>query len=263
MLKRELKINKNSLIIWTSISLMLLLFAYIIYNNMMNSKNLEALNEMLKVMPEELLKMFNMDIVGIDTVFGWFKTEGYIFIALFTCLYSAILGSHILFKEESDKTIEFLHSKPITRNNIVTAKILAGLINIGIMFFIITIFNVTALSFYDNTDTKLFLILTIAPILSALPFFFITLFISTFFKKTSKTNGIGIGLVLINYFILMIANISEQTKFIKYFSIFSLSDSREIILNNNLSPISIIISILISIIAAFGIYYRYNKKDLV
>ncbi len=263
MLKRELKTNKKGLIIWTSICLILFFVAYITYSNMMVGETSKALNEMLEVMPKELLKMFNMDVVGIDTAFGWFKTEGYVFIALLTCLYSTILGSNILLKEENDKTIEFLHSKPITRNNIVSSKILCGLINISIMFVTITLFNVIGLSFSDNLDMKLLLMLSIAPIFSAFPFFFISMFISTFFKKTSKTNAIGIGLVLVSYFIQIISTISTDIEFIKFLSIFTLSEGRKIIINNNINYVTIIISILICFVTTTSIYYRYNNKELV
>ena len=37
-------------------------------------------------------------------------------------VYAAILGVSALVKEESEGTIEFLYSKPVTRSKIVTAK---------------------------------------------------------------------------------------------------------------------------------------------
>ena len=216
---------------------------------------------MLKVMPEELLKMFNMDIVDIDTVFGWFKTEGYTFITLFTCLYSAILGSNILLKEESDKTIEFLHSKPITRSNIISAKIWCGLINILIMFTVITIFNIIGMSISNNLEIKLFLLLSLTP-LSALPFS-LSACIFQPFSKTSTTNSIGIGFVFVSYFLQIISAISDKVDFIKYTSVFTLSDGRNIIINNSLNYLAILISITVVSISCYGIYRRYNNKELV
>lgn len=263
MLKRELRITKKGLIIWTSICLLLFFITYVTYFNMNGNESSKALKEMLAIMPDELLKMFNMDIVDIDTVFGWFKTEGYTFITLFTCLYSAILGSNILLKEESDKTIEFLHSKPITRSNIISAKIWCGLINILIMFTVITIFNIIGMSISNNLEIKLFLLLSLAPLLSALPFFFISMYISTFFKKTSTTNSIGIGFVFVSYFLQIISAISDKVDFIKYTSVFTLSDGRNIIINNSLNYLAILISITVVSISCYGIYRRYNNKELV
>lgn len=263
MLKRELKINKKGLIIWTIVGLFLFSITYITYFNMDMSETSKSINEMLAVMPKEILKMFNMDIVDIDTVFGWFKTEGYTFITLITCLYAAILGSNVLLKEESDKTIEFLHSKPITRNNIVSSKIWCGLINIGIMFAVLTLFNVVGMALSNNLQIKLLLMLSFAPMATAIPLFFVCMLISTFFNKTSKVNGIGIGLVFISYFLQLISAINDNVNFLKYFSLFTLSDGREIITSNSLNLSSIFISIIIIVISIIGIYYRYNNKELV
>lgn len=263
MLKRELKINKKGLIIWTIVGLFLFSITYITYFNMDMSETSKSINEMLAVMPKEILKMFNMDIVDIDTVFGWFKTEGYTFITLITCLYAAILGSNVLLKEESDKTIEFLHSKPITRNNIVSSKIWCGLINIGIMFAALTLFNVVGMALSNNLQIKLLLMLSLAPMATAIPLFFVCMLISTFFNKTSKVNGIGIGLVFISYFLQLISAINDNVNFLKYFSLFTLSDGREIITSNSLNLTSIFISIIIIVISIIGIYYRYNNKELV
>ena len=122
MFKRELKINLKSFIIWTSILIGLFLVVFLVYPSIVSSENMKMMDEMMKIFPEEMLKAFNMDISTIDSAFGWLKTEGFVFVLLITGIYSGILGSNILLKEESDKTIEYLNSVPITRKKIVTNK---------------------------------------------------------------------------------------------------------------------------------------------
>ena len=99
MFKRELKINLKSFIIWTSILIGLFLVVFLIYPSIINSANMEMIDEMMKIFPEEMLKAFNMDISTIDSAFGWLKTEGFVFVLLITGVYSGILGSNILLKE--------------------------------------------------------------------------------------------------------------------------------------------------------------------
>ena len=156
MFKREMKINLKSFIIWTSILIGLLLVVFLVYPSIINNENIEMMNEMLKMFPEEMLKAFNMDISSIDSAFGWLKTEGFVFILLITGIYSAILGSNILLKEESDKTIEYLNSVPVTRKNIVISKILCSFIYITLMIAIIGIFNFIGLSLSGDFDKKLY-----------------------------------------------------------------------------------------------------------
>ena len=124
MLKRELKINLKSFIIWTSILIGLFAIVYLVYPSVFNSDNKQMIDNMMEMLPQEMLKAFNMDLSSIETAYGWLKTEGFVFVLLISGIYSGILGSQILLKEENDKTIEYLNSLPITRSNIAFSKIL-------------------------------------------------------------------------------------------------------------------------------------------
>lgn len=261
MLKREIKINLKSLLIWLSILVFLFLIVFLIYPSIINGENSEMITDMMKMFSKKMLEMFNMDIANINSVFGWFKTEGYIFILLISSLYASILGISILSKEEANKTIEFLYSKPVTRNEIVTSKIVCGLINITSMFILVTLFNLIGMWLSNDLQIKQFLLLSFAPLLTMYPVFFISMLIATVLKKPKKTYGIGIGIVLISYFLQTIGNMSDKVEFIKYFSLFELTPARTIILNNSFSINYILISLLICIASIYAIYKLYNKKE--
>ena len=263
MFKRELKINLKSFIIWTSILIGLFLVVFLIYPSIINSANMEMIDEMMKIFPEEMLKAFNMDISTIDSAFGWLKTEGFVFVLLITGVYSGILGSNILLKEESDKTIEYLNSVPVTRKNIVLNKILCGLLYIILMIAIIGIFNFIGLSLSGEFDRKSYILLSITPLFSSIVIFAICLFLSTFTHKTKKTLGISLGIVFVSYFLNVISEIGESTEFLKYISIFTLADIRNVILNVSINPILVVLAICITVIFMILTMIRYEKKELV
>ena len=263
MFKRELKINLKSFIIWTSILIGLFLVVFLIYPSIINSANMEMIDEMMKIFPEEMLKAFNMDISTIDSAFGWLKTEGFVFVLLITGVYSGILGSNILLKEESDKTIEYLNSVPVTRKNIVLNKILCGLFYIILMIVIIGIFNFIGLSLSGEFDRKSYILLSITPLFSSIVIFAICLFLSTFTHKTKKTFGISLGIVFVSYFLNVISEIGESTEFLKYISIFTLADIRNVILNVSINPILVVLSTGITIVFMILTMICYEKKELV
>ena len=263
MFKRELKINLKSFIIWTSILIGLFLVVFLIYPSIINSANMEMIDEMMKIFPEEMLKAFNMDISTIDSAFGWLKTEGFVFVLLITGVYSGILGSNILLKEESDKTIEYLNSVPVTRKNIVLNKILCGLFYIILMIVIIGIFNFIGLSLSGEFDRKSYILLSITPLFSSIVIFAICLFLSTFTHKTKKTLGISLGIVFVSYFLNVISEIGESTEFLKYISIFTLADIRNVILNVSINPILVVLSTGITVIFMILTMIHYEKKELV
>ena len=263
MFKRELKINLKSFVIWTSILIGLFLVVFLIYPSIINSANIKMIDEMMKIFPEEMLKAFNMDISTIDSAFGWLKTEGFVFVLLITGVYSGILGSNILLKEESDKTIEYLNSVPVTRKNIVLNKILCGLFYIILMIVIIGIFNFIGLSLSGEFDRKSYILLSITPLFSSIVIFAICLFLSTFTHKTKKTLGISLGIVFVSYFLNVISEIGESTEFLKYISIFTLADIRNVILNVSINPILVVLAICITVIFMILTMIRYEKKELV
>ena len=263
MIKREFKINLKSFIIWLCILISIFLLVYLIYPYIVTDDSMKEMDELMKVFPPDVLKAFNMDIASISTAYGWFKTEGFMFILLIIGIYSSFLGGSILLKEENDKTIEYLYSLPITRNRIIFNKVIVGIICIILMVLLFGLFNYISLKISGDLDIKQFLLLSITPLFIALPLFGINLFISTFMNGNKKITGISLGLVFLFYIISVLSEMSDKVSFLKYFTINTLADTRNVISNIEINPIMVIISLLITIIFIIFSYIRYNKKELV
>ena len=263
MIKREFKVNLKSFLIWLVILVLMFLVVYLIYPYMITDETMKEFDEMMKIFPPEVLTAFNMDITSISTAYGWFKTEGFTYVLLIVGLYSSILGGSILLKEEDDQTIEYLDSLPIKRSRIVTNKIIVGIIYILLLNILLFIFNYIALTISGDFNQKEFILLSITPILIALPLFAINLFISTFLRKTKGTIAISLGIVFIFYVLSLLSEITSKVEFLKYFTIYTLADTRNVIMDVSINPIMILISLGITVIFIIGTYLRYNKKELV
>lgn len=261
MLKRELKINLKSLIIWLTIMLLLFGVVFLIYPNMFGEDLAVQMNQMMEMFPKEMVKAFNLDIVNISTAFGWIKTEGYVFLCLVGGVYASILGATILLKEESNKTIIFLLSKPVSRNSIVTSKIISGVINILIFSLGITLFNYIGLSIIEEFNVKQFFEISLSPVLLYLLLFFVSLFISTFLRKTKVSTTIALAVTFISYLMQMVGSMSEKIDFLRYGSFFEFVSSRYIIENNTINFMYLGIGIVLIIVLTLGTYINYNKKE--
>lgn len=263
MIRREFKVNFKSFLIWLLILIVMFLFVYLIYPYIITDETMKSMDELMEVFPPEVLKAFNMDMASISTAYGWFKTEGFMYILLIIGFYSSMLGGSILLKEENNKTIEYLNSLPIKRNNIITNKIIVGITYILSMVLLLGLFNYISLLISGEFNQKEFILLSMTPILIGLPFFAINLFISTFMHKTKMTIGISLGLVFIFYLLSMMSELSSNVEALKYFSIYTLADTRNVIRNIEIQPIMILMSIVITIVFLIGTYVKYNKKELV
>lgn len=263
MIKRELKVNLKSFIIWLSILIIMFLVVFSVYPFIITDDTVKNMDELMKVFPPEVLKAFNMDMSSIETAYGWFKTEGFMFVLLIIGFYSSVLGGNILLKEENDKTIEYLSSLPIKRNKIITNKVIVSIIYIISMVLILGIFNYIGLIISGSFDHKQFLLLSITPIFIGLPLFSINLFISTFLRKTKKLVGISLGMIFLFYLLNVLSELAPSIEFIKYFSIYTLADVRNVISSISINPLCVIISLVITSIFILGTYIKYENKELV
>lgn len=263
MFKRELKVNFKSFCIWVISTMVLFLVVFLVYPSIIEGTETDTLNELLELFPEDLLKTFNMDISSIDSAYGWLKSEGFVFVLLIIACYAGILGSNILLKEESDKTIEYIGVMPIKRTNLVLIKSLVGSIYIICFTTVIGIFNYIGLLFSGDFNKKQYILLSITPFLSSISVFFLCMFLSTFTNKTKKMLGLSLGIVLISYVLNAFSSLSENVEFLKYFSIFTLSDIRNVILNVEINYTMILISLLISFLFMCFTIIRYNKKEFI
>ena len=263
MLKRELKVNFKSFLIWFLLIIGIFSVFFLIYPSIASSENIKMMDEMLKIFPEEILAAFNMDISSLDSAFGWLKSEGFVFILLLTSCYAGIVGSNIILKEENDKTIEYLTSLPITRTKIVLTKTLVGLIYIISLILGIGIFNYIALSLSGDFNQKQFLLLSITPVLPSIVIYFLCMLISTFTHKSKKMLGMTLGIVFGSYILYMLSTIAEETEFLKYISVFTLADIRNVIKNTTINPAMLGISLILSILLFCITIIHYNKKELV
>jgi len=263
MLKRELKYNLKTFIIWNIILIGIYLLVFLIYPSIISSDSIQMMDEMMKIFPEEILKAFNMDIASMDSAFGWLKSEGFVFVLLIIGCYAGVLGSNILLKEEDDKTIENLISLRINRNAIIYNKILSGLIYIFLMVISLGIFNYICLSLSGDFDVKQYFLLSITPLFSSIVIYFICMYLSTFTHKTKKMLGISLGIVFVSYVLQIFSTMATEVEFLKYFSVFTLADIRNVIIDISINPMMILISFGISILF-FGLtIFQYNKKELI
>lgn len=177
--------------------------------------------------------------------------------------YSAILGSNILLKEESDKTIEYLNSLPIKRRQIVFSKVLVGILYIILLVLVVTISNYFGISMTGDFDTKEFLLLSMTPLFSGLVIYAVCLFLSTFAHKTKKMLGISLGFVFVSYIIQVVSQLGEKVDFLKYISVYTLSDVRNVIEKAELNPLLVSVSIILTVVFITLALLHYERKELI
>ena len=263
MLKREFKINLKSLIVWTSIVALMLIMVFCVYPYMDTEGAITKIDEMMEMFPKEVLEAFNMDAFSLSTVFGWIKTEGYIFIILLGSIYSALLGSSILSNEEKYKTIEFLASKPVKRKDIVTSKIICMVTHIFLFNLLVFLVQLIGLSLSNELEIGLLLKMSISPLLLYYIMAFLTLAISTMLKSSKRTTAVALLISFIPYMFQLVGTISDKVSILRKISFYEFISLRYLVDKGHINYIYLGIGLFIIIVSIFLTYKAYDKKELV
>ena len=264
----EFKRLIKSCLIWSLICGGLTVLFMALYPSMKGIGMQEIVGNKMDELPKELLKAFNIDeSMDFSNIYNYI---GYCiqYIAMASAIYGAILGVNALIREESQGSIEFLYSKPITRTKLVTSKLLS-IVAIYYVYVIIlgiiTMGVVISVKPEDIAVMKLMMNLKNMFIgISLLGYIFIAmgLLISTLVKSDKGAIPISIGIFFVSYFLGIIGKLKESFEWMKYLSPFDYYAPTSI-LNNGLDMKFVIIGISIIVVSIAGSYIIYRKKDMI
>ncbi len=261
--KRELKKNMKSFLVWTIVMVGFNVMIMAFFPSIAGEA--DTFNELMDMYPDSMKSIFGLDKLDMTTVIGFYGTEMYLFVTLLGSIFATLLGSAVISKEESEKTIEFLLSKPVTRNRIVTEKTLCVLVYLLLFNAIIVASNFILFEIFKEADysMKVFVLLSAGPLLLHLTFAATGLFVSMFIVKTKAVYPVSIGLVMSMYFLSIVSSLSEKTRNLKYLTPFKYIDAADLVVNERIRPVFIVIMVCIMIASVLGTYFVYKRKEII
>ncbi len=261
ILLREFKANRRSLIIWTTALALLNFFMMALYPTF--AADAVQIDEFMALLPQEFSAIFGLDKLSMTEAIGFYAIEAYFMIMLFGSMFAVILSSTMLAKEEDEKTIEFLLAKPVTRNQVVTGKLLAFIGYLLAFNAVVGFVTFAAFEIFAEEYSRMELVrLLLAPFLAHLSFASVGFLLSLFFTRKKSTYSVGIGLVLLIYFLNVMATLAEKADFLRYASPFYYMDAADIILEGSINPIHAFILLTTSALAVGATYFLYNRRDI-
>lgn len=259
--RRELAVNRQSMLIWFIILAGLGILVIAFFPTV--AEQAESIQKLMTGLPKGLLAAFGMENISITDILGYYATKQYTTLTLFGSIYAIMLASSVLSKEESEKTIEFLLSKPVSRAEIISAKLLSIVTLVAVFNILVTIVMYIGLEFVKTADfsLKTFLLLSLAAFLLHLTFAFLGFLASVIIRRSQKVLPFSLGLVLLTYFLSIASALSAKLDFLKYISPFKYVDAVDILTENRIKPEYLVLILLIYLIAITASYYFYRRKD--
>ena len=259
---REFSRNKKALMIWTLSMVLFSIFLMTFFPTI--TEQADKLDELMEQYPKEIVEAFNFDRLRMSDPMGFYGGQIYIFITLFGSIYSILLFSGALSREESERTSEFLLTRPVRRTTVVTSKALAAIVNITLFNFIFGFANVILFDIYAKStfDKKILYLLIAGPYIMHLFFGALGMLLSVFVVKTRTIYPLSIGIVILAYFVSIVSTLSEKAEELKYITPFKYVDAADIVTNKSFTDTYLLIVLGVIFVSILSTYIFYNKKDI-
>jgi ABC-2 type transport system permease protein len=255
----ELKAYRKSVIIWAfSMSALAVLYIFLFKGI---GGDIEAFRVFLKNMPDVMKKAFNIYVDSISKLEGFYSFV-FSFVILCGAIQAMNIGTAIVSKELREKTADFLMTKPVSREKILTSKLLAAFSTLAITNIIYLVLTVSVAEIVvGNFSLKLFLMLSFTLFFVQLMFMALGIIISVIAGKIKSVISISLSTVFGFYIIGTLGSVFGEEA-VRYISPFRYFDMAYIIKNAAYETSFVIVAATFVIAAIAGSYWVYVKKDV-
>lgn len=257
---KEFKNNIKGTVITSLVVVLYTAFTFYVYASMKTI--ISQATDFYYTLPESLQVFLNFG--HWDNVLGYYVTYFVYFVPIITGCYSIILGTRLLSKEEQNKTAEFLLSRPLSRNQIISSKLITFFIHIlgiNLLAFITGLFGSGLISDWEF-NLKSLIILHTYGYLICLFFGILGFFITVIMKRAKAITGIGIGIVLGSYFFDIMIRVFGKAQFLLYLTPFKYINLEAHSPNYGFDAWRLIYFIGISGLLIMLSYMFYRRKDI-
>ncbi len=257
---RELKYYRKGLIFW-SLGMVLLVWSSMVKYSTFKGTGQSAV-DLVGQFPQSVQTIFGLTGFDLNTVSGFYGVI-FMYSALTATMHAVLLGAGIVSKEERDKTSEFLFVKPITRDRIVSAKIMAGLVNLLVINLVTLASSIYYVDYYSNSNSTNGDVMTMMVGLGFLQliFFAIGLAIAAVSKVAKASVSMASAVLLTTFILTYIINLNSDLDLLKYLTPFKYFDARDI-LSSGLNGGFMVLSLVIIGVLTLVTYRSYTARDL-
>lgn len=258
---KELKDHTKPLIYWCIGSVCMIWVSMIKYTAAASSG--QSLNELMAKMPKAVQSMVGFGAFDFSKASGYYAML-FLYIAMMAGIHAATLGSDVICEEERDKTTEFLLSKPVSRNVIISSKLLVGFINIIVFNLVTLVSSIYIVGQYGHGESisHEIVVLMSGMFFLQLIFFSIGTGIAGI-SQNPKTPSLVTMAILLSTFILSLAiDIEDKLASLKWLTPFKYFDAKNLIADGKVDPVYIALSLIICTIMIASTYIFYKKRDL-
>ena len=259
LFKHELRWGRLTLLLWTMVIAFMLGICVLIYPEMKDQ--MSQISGMFADMGS-FSAAFGMDKINFGEFIGYFGVECGNILGLGGAFFASLLGINALAKEEKEQTAEFLLTHPVSRSKIVFQKLWAVITQIFVLNVVAFAVVILTMGIIGETGgLKIVALMFLAYFILQLEISCVCFGFSAFISRGGL--GIGLGLAAFCYFLNIIANLTEEARFLKYITPFGYTEGADIISRGSIDVKYLSVGLVMTGIGIFIAFYKYTKKDIV
>lgn len=257
----ELRGRTKSIISWSLAIIGIVLLYFSFYPTFADQAAL--MNEMMANFPPELLQAFGMTGLDLSTVLGFYSFV-FLFIQICVAIQASNYGFGLVSVEEAELTADFLLSKPVTRTQILSSKLLAAFSAMVITNLVAWISSFVIISLFRNGHDyaagTLALMLS-SLILFQLVFLGVGVVVSLLVKRVRSVTPYSMALAFGAYVLAAFSGMLGDSALEKI-TPFKHFDPNYVIQHGALDTPLVMISVVIAILSLAGSYWLYLRRDI-
>jgi ABC-2 type transport system permease protein len=259
--QHEFRARLKSMVIW-SLGIAVLIFLFFAMFPIF-ADEAALMKEFLARYPPELQAAFGMDRMDLSTVLGFFAFI-FMFAQLCLSIQASNYGFGLVSVEESELTADFLLSKPVSRTQVLTSKLLAALTSLTITNLVVWVCSFSAITLFGEKreyDLRTLILLLLSIAIFQLFFLSVGLIISLLVKRVRSVTPYGLGLGFGAYVLSAFSGVLGDVA-LELITPFKHLDAPYIVEQGAYNTPLVILNLAITLVALLGSYWLYIRRDI-
>lgn len=259
--KHEFRTRIKSVLIWSISMGVLIAFFFVLFPAF--SEQAAIMNEFLEKYPPELRAAFGMDNMDLASVLGFFSFL-FMFVQICLAIQASNYGFGLVSIEESELTADFLLTRPVSRNQVLTSKLLAALASLLVTQAVVWLASIGSVTMYNGGkeyEMSHLLLILLGGLIFQLFFLGVGLVISLIVKRVRSVTPYGLGLGMGMYVLSAFSGVFGDVA-LEYITPFKHFDAAYIAENGAFNTPLVLLNVGVSLAAVVISYWLYNRRDI-
>lgn len=259
--KHEFRMHLRSVLIWSAGIAALLLLYLSLFPSF--AEQAELVNEMMANFPKELLMAFGMTDINLASVLGYFSFT-FLFAQICLAVQAAHYGFGLVSVEEREMTADFLLTRPVTRTQILTSKLLAVLLNLLVTDAILWACSLLFLTLFNggqDYERGTLLLLLFSVVIFQLFFLTVGVAISLLVRRVRSVTPYAMALAFGMYMLSAFSDLLGESK-LELLTPFKHFSATQIVRDSAYDLPLVMISVVVIVVSVVASYILYLRRDI-